>query len=304
MDRLKNKVAIVTGGSTGIGEAISKKFAMEGAKVLVVGKADEPVNEVVEEIKEKGFVAAGFIGDISEKSEAKECVEECILNFGKLDILINNAGVFPEINQLQDYSLGAFQFLIKNNIQSFFMVTKFALPELIKTKGNIVNAGSEAGQQGLDMNVVYGGTKGFIHSFTKGLAIEQARNGIRVNSVCPGPIDTGWMHEDSRKVDFRMEEQIINSTVMGRRGTPEEVANVYLFLASDESSYVTGALYPVGGGILIAKGPAGKEANPFFKKSPKGNLDLRHQLDSKTSLPRNGNGHNGNGHNKNKPNNN
>jgi NAD(P)-dependent dehydrogenase (short-subunit alcohol dehydrogenase family) len=295
MKRLKNKVAIVTGGSTGIGEAISKKFAMEGAKVFVVGMKGDPVSEVVKEIKEKNYEAEGFIGDISEEENAKACIEECLEQFGKLDILINNAGVFPELNQLQDYSMAAFDYLIKNNIQSLVMITKFALPELIKSKGNIVNAGSEAGQQGLDMNVVYGGTKGFIHSFTKGLAIEQARNGIRVNSVCPGPIDTAWTHKETSEMNEKMEEQIVNATVMGRRGTPEEVANVYLFLASDESSYVTGALYPVGGGVLIAKGPAGKEANPFFKKSPKGVLELKHQLEGNTSLPRNGNGHNSGG---------
>ncbi|MDQ3534513.1 MAG: SDR family oxidoreductase [Bacteroidota bacterium] len=284
MERLKDKVAIITGGATGIGEAISKKFALEGAKVIVNGLPEDPVNEVVSEITQKGGQAMAYIGNISEPQNAEECVNLAITKFGKLDILINNAGVFPEINELQDFSIETFDVLVKNNIKSAFLMTKYALPALQKTKGCIVSAGSEAGLQGIADNTPYGGTKGFIHAFTMGVAAEQARYGIRANCVCPGPIDTAWTHRETSDMDFELEKMMIYSTAMGRRGTPEEVANVYLFLASDEASYVTGALYPVDGGILIAKGPMGLKADNEKQKKPEGQLDTRHSKEGATSI--------------------
>lgn len=184
-NRLERKVAIVTGGGTGIGEAISKKFAQEGARVIVAGLPDDPVNEVVQEIVKAGGVAAPFTGDLSVEANAKACVELAVRMYGKLNILINNAGVFPETNYLQDFSEEAFDYLIKNNIKTTFQMAKAALPELQKTKGNIVTAGSEAGHMGEPQATPYGGTKGFNHAFTKGLASEQAHFGVRCNIVAP-----------------------------------------------------------------------------------------------------------------------
>lgn len=223
---MEGKVAIVTGGATGIGEAISKLFAKEGAKVLVNGYPDDPVDEVVNEIKKNGGVAAGFKADISEEDNAKACVDKAVQEWGQVDVLINNAGVFPETNETQDVTTAAFDSLIKNNIRSAFMMTRAALPELQKTKGNIVSAGSESGKLGIAMLSPYGGTKGFIHAFMKGVAVEQAKYGIRANCVCPGATDTAWTHKETGPMDKQMEEMIINATPMARRGTTEEVANV------------------------------------------------------------------------------
>lgn len=284
MNRLGGKVAIVTGGATGIGEAISKKFATEGASVVVVGFSGDPVNEVVSEIKKAGGNALAFDGDVSDWKEAKKCVELAVKEFGKLDILINNAGVFPETNYLTDFSEEAFDYMIKNNTKTTFMMSKAALPELQKTKGNIVSAGSEAGVLGIPMNAPYGGTKGFVIAFTKGLAAEQAQFGVRCNIVGPGPIDTAWTHKETGPMNKKMEKTNNQANLTGRRGTPEEVANVYLFLASDEASYVTGALYMVDGGITIAKGPAGDEADSSFKKEPESDLNLQHSMDGHTSI--------------------
>ncbi|MDQ3394562.1 MAG: SDR family oxidoreductase, partial [Bacteroidota bacterium] len=148
----------------------------------------------------------------------------------------------------------------------------------------IVSAGSEAGLQGLADNTPYGGTKGFMHAFTMGVAAEQARYGVRANCVCPGPIDTAWTHKETSEIGLVLEKLMIYSTAIGRRGTPEEVANVYLFLASDEASYVTGALYPVDGGILIAKGPMGLKADSEKQKKPEGELELKHAKEGATSI--------------------
>ncbi|CAN5345509.1 hypothetical protein BH23BAC1_BH23BAC1_44720 [soil metagenome] len=122
-----------------------------------------------------------------------------------------------------------------------------------------------------------------MHAFTMGVAAEQAKHGVRANCVCPGPIDTAWTHRQTSEIGFKLEKLMIFSTAMGRRGTPEEVANVYLFLASDEASYVTGALYLVDGGILIAKGPMGFQADSEMQKTPEGEIDLKHSKEGATS---------------------
>jgi 2-hydroxycyclohexanecarboxyl-CoA dehydrogenase len=282
--RLENKVAIVTGGATGIGEAICKKFAQEGAKVLVAGLPEDPVEEVVAEIKEIGGTAIGFQGDLSLMSEARLCVKEAVAIFGKLDILVNNAGVFVETNYLSDYSEEAFDYLLKNNIKTTFCMSKAAITELQKTKGNIVTAGSEAGVLGISKNTPYGGTKAFNTAFTKGLAAEQAAFGVRCNIVGPGPIDTAWTHKESGPMDAQMEKSNAQANLFGRTATPEEVANVYLFLASDEASYVTGSLYMVDGGITIGKGSVGDQADQFFKQQPADNLHLKHAKEGHTKM--------------------
>ncbi|UYZ62992.1 SDR family NAD(P)-dependent oxidoreductase [Hymenobacter weizhouensis] len=284
MRRLENKVAIVTGGGSGIGEAISKKFAREGAAVVVVGLDDDPVREVVDEILAEGGRAIGYLGDISHQEVAEACVKAAVQEFGKLDILINNAGVFPATSTLDKYPVDAFEYMVKNNIYSAFMMSRAALPHLQKTRGNIVSAGSEAGWMGIAENTPYGGTKGFIHAFMKGLAVEQAKEGVRCNCVCPGPIDTAWTHKETGPMSSKMEKQAVEGTPMGRRGTPEEVANVYLFLASDEASYVTGALYFVDGGVTNSKGPHGAEVPSSLKKEPVGELDLQHAMDGNTKV--------------------
>ncbi len=284
MERLKGKVAIVTGGGTGIGEAISKKFAMEGASVVVAGMPQDPVDDIVSDIKEEGGKAVRFEGDLADEQDARKCVETAVKEFGKLDILINNAGIFPITAELQEYDIEAFDSMIRNNLRTAFMMTRQALPELHKTKGCIVSAGSEAGQLGIAQNTPYGGTKGFMHAFMKGIAVEQAKHGIRANCVCPGPIDTAWTRKAEGPMDEEMEETMLGANAMGRRGTPEEVANVYLFLASDEASYVTGALYFVDGGITVVKGNVGNKADESMKKQPEGKLRLRHSKDGATEV--------------------
>lgn len=143
--RLEGKVAIITGAGTGIGEAIAHKFAKEGAKVLVNGLPDDPIDDVANSIKKYGGEAIVYAGDIAEESHAKSCMQKAIDTYGKLDILINNAGVFLANALTQDYLVEDFDRTIRMNLRSAFLMTKYALPYLQKTSGNIVSAGSEAG---------------------------------------------------------------------------------------------------------------------------------------------------------------
>src|SRR5436309_13019427 len=177
--RLNGKIAIITGAGTGIGEAIAHKFAKEGAAVVVCGLPGDPIDDVVARIRSHGSRAVAYAGDISEEANARACVQAAIDSFGRLDILINNAGTFPVTAELQDYPIDAFDMMTRANTRSAFLMTRFALPYLQKTRGCVVSAGSEAGLIGLAQNAPYGATKGWMHAFMRGAAVEQAKYGVR-----------------------------------------------------------------------------------------------------------------------------
>jgi NAD(P)-dependent dehydrogenase (short-subunit alcohol dehydrogenase family) len=189
---------------------------------------------------------------------------------------VNNAGVLLANAQTDDMPVDVFDEQIRCNVRSAFLMTKYALPHLRQTKGNIISAGSESGVNGQPRNTGYGRTKAFLHAFMAGVAVEQAQYGVRANCVCPGPIDTAWTHKETGAVDAEIEKALVTATPLGRRGTPEEVANVYAFLASDAASYVTGAIWLVDGGITPAKGAVGAMARPEASTPPAPTLDLHH----------------------------
>lgn len=284
MQRLLNKVAVVTGGATGIGEAIVKKFAREGAHVFLIGMPQDPVAEVQQEVIADGGVCEIFIGDISEEKDARDAATKCLEVFGLANILVNNAGVFPVFGPAEDYPLEAFDNMIKNNVRTNFLMTKFFLPDLQKTKGNIVNLGSVSGLLGQPNITPYGGTKGYIHAVTRGIANEQAANGVRVNAVCPGPVDTAWTRKEHGPMTMKDEMMLKVTVPMGRRGTPEEMANAACFLASDEASYITGHLLFVDGGMHSGYGPLGMQADSRLSAQPGGELDLQHSYEGATEL--------------------
>lgn len=281
--RLYGKVAIITGAGTGIGEAIAHKFAYEGAAVVVNGLPGDPVKDVAGEIEKRGGRAVAFEADVAEEAGARECAELAVERFGKLDVLVNNAGYFDGMKETQDFPLEIYDRMMWANVRSVFLMTKYALPHLQKTRGNIVSAGSEAGFNGIVYFTPYGATKAAVHAFMKGVAVEQARYGVRANCVCPGPIDTAWTHKSTGPMDSMTEKMVISSTPLGRRGTTEEIANVYAFLASDEASYVTGALWLADGGITPAHGNVGDFAK--HTDEPEGVLELKHNLDGLQNVP-------------------
>jgi NAD(P)-dependent dehydrogenase (short-subunit alcohol dehydrogenase family) len=273
MKRLEGKVVIVTGGATGIGEAISKKFAREGAYVVVNGLAIDPVYDVVKDIIKEGGVATAFMADVSIEEHAEQCVKEAIKKYGKLDVLINNAGVFLVVSPIEKYPIDAFDFLVRHNMRTTFLMTRFAIPELQKTRGC-----SEAGKTGIAENAPYGGTKAFIHAFMRGVAVEQAKYGVRANCVCLGAVNTGWLNTETSPLSCKQAKAIVSATPLGRCATPEEVANVYLFLASSESSFMTGALVSVDGGITLSKGAVGEEVSEEMAREPLSDLHLEHTV--------------------------
>ncbi len=281
--RLKDKIAIVTGGATGIGEAICKKFVSEGAKVIVCGLPSDPVEEVVKEINDGKGEAAAFEGDISEAGTAEMCVRKAIDTFGRLDILVNNAGTFQTVASTENFPVDDFDYMMKMNTRSAFLMTKYALPHLQKCRGNIISTGSEAGTIGQPDCSPYGGSKGFMIAFTRGVALEQIKYGVRANVVCPGPTDTQWHDTDVSPMTMQMESDILKGTPMGRRGNPEEIANVFAFLASDEASFVTGSLYFADGGISIGRGPAGDYVEEKYKIIPARKLKLKHSKEGLNS---------------------
>lgn len=283
--RLKDKVAIITGAGAGIGEAVAHKFAREGAKLVLNGLPQDPVQDVVEAIRADGGDAVAYFGDVSDEEHAQACVQMAIDEFDRLDILINNAGVLVELAETDQYDVEHFDYTVRMNVRSCFLMTKFALPYLQQTRGNIVSAGSEAGFNGTPRFTPYGGTKGFIHSFMKGVAVEQARYGVRANCVCPGTIATAWTYAGEGVFDKEAEKTAVLSTPLGRRGTPEEMANVYAFLASDEASFVTGALWLADGGITPAHGNVGEKVPSELAREPKGVLPLQHSRDGEIAKP-------------------
>ncbi len=278
--RLDGKVALITGAAEGIGEAISHKFAYEGADAIVLaGLPDDPLDQVAADIREQypSTRVETYAGDLGEQDNAEACVQTALDAFGRLDVLVNNAGALPKLAPIDEYPVDAFEKLIHSNVKTVFHMTRAAIPHLRETRGNVVSAGSEAGWNGSPQFTPYGPTKAWIHAFMKGVAGEQGPNGVRANCVCPGPVDTSWTHKEEGPMDADAEKTVVMSTAFGRRATTEEIANVYAFLASDEASYVTGALWLVDGATTIVHGMPGQDADKAAQTEPSGVLRLRFQ---------------------------
>jgi NAD(P)-dependent dehydrogenase (short-subunit alcohol dehydrogenase family) len=277
--RLQDKVALVTGAGTGIGEAIAKRFALEGAKLVLVGRPGDPVERVCAEIGRLGGHSVFVRVDVATETGAKHAVATAVREWGGLDVLVNDAGVLPKPAPLDEFPVEDFEWVLRNNVGSVFHMTRAAWPELVKRRGNVVCAGSEAGLIGEPQIAAYAGTKGFVHAFVRTTAMEGTKVGVRVNAVAPGPIDTQMTDPKTGPIDQKFAQDIERGTPMGRRGTPEEVANAYLFLASDEASYVTGHVLSVDGGSAVGKGNLGEEVPEEFKQYPPSRIDLRHQFE-------------------------
>ncbi|MGV3074364.1 elongation factor P 5-aminopentanone reductase [Clostridium baratii] len=246
MDKLLGKSAIVTGASRGIGRDIAIKLSENGALVIVnYSKDEEGANETCNIIKEKGGFALKFKADVSNFDEAKDLVEFTVKNTGRLDIVVNNAGI-SNIGLFMDSTEEDIKKLMGINLFGTLYVTKHALGHMLSRGGNIVNISSMWGEVGASCEVLYSSSKGGINLFTKALAKEMAPSNIRVNAIAPGVIDTSmnaFLNEDDRK---ELEEEI----PLGRFGKGEEIANAVVFLCLDESSYLTGQVIRIDGGMI------------------------------------------------------
>lgn len=243
--RLKNKVAIITGGDSGIGRAISVAFAKEGADVVIsyLNEHDDAktTRKEVEKFGRKCYLVSG---DISKEKQSDKIVDTAIAKFGRIDIVVNNAAVQYPQDSIAEISSKQLEETFKTNVFSQFYLVKAALKHL-KEGANIINTASVTAYRGNPELIDYSSTKGAIVAFTRALSASLLKNGIRVNGVAPGPI---WTPLIPATFDAEKVAKFGSDTLMGRVGQPNEVASCYVFLASDEASYISGqVLHPNGG---------------------------------------------------------
>lgn len=239
---LKDKVAIITGGTRGIGFEIAKLFLKNHAKVIIFGSREESVNKALEKLKEEGLKAIGYAPLLSDMEEVRNTFAKINDEFGHIDILINNAGISSS-TKLEDYTEDEYNKITDLNIKSVFVCSKEIVPYLKETKGVIINTSSMVSIYGQPSGVMYPTSKFAVNGMTKSLARELAPLGIRVNAVAPGITNTDMV----ANLPKEMIEPLIKSIPLGRIGEPIDVANAFLFLASDMASYVTGNILSVDG---------------------------------------------------------
>ena len=245
--KLSGKVALVTGGSRGIGFAIAKILSENGATVVITSKNSEKIKQAEAKISN----SFGITCDIKKKNEVQNVLEQTIKKFGKLDILVNNAGIFPKIKLLHEIEEEEWNEVLDVNLTGQFRFTKEAIPHLQKTSGCIINISSDAGlkaYQGFNVDA-YSASKAALIVLTKCWALEYAKNKIRVNCICPGVVDTDMTKpflKNQKDIEF-----MNNEHPLGRIGQPEEIGKSVLYFASDDALWITGAILAVDGGESI-----------------------------------------------------
>jgi NAD(P)-dependent dehydrogenase (short-subunit alcohol dehydrogenase family) len=251
--RLEGKVALITGAGSGIGREAALLFAREGASVVVAEVADDAGRKTAADIEKAGGRAHFVHADVSRGDDVRAMVEEAEKTYGRLNVLFNNAGVFPDADgSVLDTDEDTWDFVLRVNLKGIFLGCKYGIPALLRAGGgSIVNTASFVALMGAATpQIAYTASKGGVLALTREVAIEFARKGIRVNALCPGPVDTPLLQELFRDPERRARRLV--HIPMGRLARADEVAKAALFLASDESSYINGAAFTVDGGITAA----------------------------------------------------
>jgi len=246
MDRIKNKVALITGGASGIGEAVAKRFAAEGAKIIIADLNIDKAKQIINSIKQEGYEGKASVVDVSQKSSVKNAVNFAIESYGTIDILFNGAGIHDGYKSALETDEETFDKLIDVNVKGPYLFANAVLPIFLKKgSGNIINVGSQGSKMAGVGGNTYITSKHAISGFTKQLAFDFGEKGIRSNLLSPGFINTSMTNN--------IEDPRIKNIPSKRAGEAEELASAALFLASDEASYVQGAELNVDGGWTIGR---------------------------------------------------
>ncbi|MEV6931127.1 3-oxoacyl-ACP reductase [Dactylosporangium sp. NPDC051485] len=249
MQRLQDRVAVITGAGSGIGLATARRFASEGAKVVAVDLNEDAGKAAAQEVGGE-FVAV----DVADEAAVKALFDGVAERYGRLDIAFNNAGISPpDDDSILDTGLEAWERVLKVNSTSVYFCSKYAIPHMLaQGKGSIINTASFVALLGAATSqIAYTASKGAVLSMTRELGVQFARQGVRVNALCPGPIATPLLMELFAKDPERAQRRLVH-VPMGRFGTPEEIAGAVAFLASDDASFITASTFLVDGGITGA----------------------------------------------------
>ena len=248
---LENKVAIVSGASRGIGEAIAIAFAEAGARVAVSSRKLDGVQAVAKKIQDLGGEAIALAAHVGQIDQCHGLVKSVVERFGKVDVLVNNAATNPYFGPMMNVEWGAWDKTFEVNVKGYFAATRAVVKHLYSRKapGSIVNVASVVGLMGSPLQGVYGMTKAAVISMTKTLAMELGSAGVRVNAIAPGLVDTRFASALTANDEVR--KQVEQRTALGRIATPDEISGAALYLASDAASYVTGAVLTVDAGWTV-----------------------------------------------------
>jgi len=254
---MKGKVTIITGGTMGIGKACVKAFCYAGAKVIAAARSEDLGNELARELTEKGPGECRFVKcDVSKEEDLKALVDFTVKTFSRIDVLVNCAGYFPKQLPIDEVTVKDFNNILTTNLVSYYALSRYALPYLRTSKGNIVNIGSVIGTTGDEGAAIYCATKGGIEAMTKALAVDEARHGVRINEIKPGHICNEMFEKTVSRQPNPEEFMAYSETLqwLGRGGASEEVATAVLFMASEWASFITGASLMVTGGYEFGEG--------------------------------------------------
>ncbi|MBA5866437.1 MAG: glucose 1-dehydrogenase [Nitrospira sp. CR1.3] len=248
MNRMAGKVAIITGGNAGIGEAVAKRLAEEGGTSVITGRRKAELDRVVGEIETKGGKALAVPGSVTDEAHARDTVERTIKAFGRIDVLVNNAGLGDFGKRIHEMDDATWTNVLDVNVNGVFRMTRAVVPQMLKQgRGSIVNISSIASVVGIPTLPAYAASKGALDALTRALAIDYAQDGIRCNVVNPGLIDTPMAAP--LMANPEQLAPILAHYPIKRPGKPEEVAAMVLYLVSDEAAWVTGGTFMIDGGM-------------------------------------------------------